>query len=105
MRLPKRIRFGAYTYKVRTGKNAKTQLELRDEVGEVRILDQHILITPNQHEDQARDTLLHECLHVIAQQTVTLKIYDEQEDLILRWTPVLLGLLRDNPELVDFLLA
>lgn len=103
MRPPKHIRFGAFTYAVKTNKAAQTHLAAEGLLGKTRHTRQHLLIGTRQHAEQVRDTLLHECLHVVANQTATLKNSVKQEDLILRWTPVLIAMLRDNPELVDYL--
>lgn len=54
-----------------------------------------------QSASQLRDTLLHEVLHIVGHVTAL----DFEEDTILRMTPVLLTILRDNPALVKFLTA
>lgn len=50
-----------------------------------------------------RDTLLHETLHAIWSTFGIGGNEEEEEALIRRITPALLGVLRDNPELVEFL--
>jgi len=67
-----------------------------------------ILIKGALTEDPTRDTLLHEILHALIDQTSVkrqLKDMDKdlEEDFVWALTPRLLGLLRDNPELVEYL--
>lgn len=53
---------------------------------------------------QIRDTLLHECMHGICVD-LNLNFADGEEEQIIRgFTPWLLMLLRDNPDVVAFLL-
>ena len=54
-----------------------------------------------------RALALHEVLHAIFEVTGDGRTLgdDVEEGLVTRTTPVLLGVLRENPELVEFLLA
>ncbi len=52
-------------------------------------------------EDQVADTFFHEVLHAVFFQAATWLPYDQEEQLIRRLTPVLRGLMRDNPMFVD----
>lgn len=67
--------------------------------------DGHILLDANQHDEVARDTLLHECLHAVWNQTHLKKRYSEkaEEEIIWCLAPRILALLRDNPVLLRFL--
>lgn len=64
-----------------------------------------ILLDPNQAPGSMRDTLLHECLHAVLEQTGIAHEMegDEEERLVYRLAPALLGLIRRNPELVTSL--
>lgn len=62
-------------------------------------------INPTQAKSQARDTLLHEVLHAILDD-VDSPLDDEKEESVIRAiTPGLLGVLRNNPALLTFLLS
>ena len=61
---------------------------------------QHIYIYDGT-EDQVADTFFHEVLHAVFFQAATWLPYDQEEQLIRRLTPVLRGLMRDNPMFVD----
>jgi hypothetical protein len=59
-----------------------------------------------------QDTLLHEILHMIEGFNLTTQAYlakktamELEETIIRHWTPSLIAVLRDNPELVDYLLS
>lgn len=70
--------------------------------GRTRIAQLQMLINADQHETQIRDTVLHETLHAC------LHIQDlsaEDESFVGRLAPVLLDVLRSNPDLVKWLLA
>lgn len=66
-----------------------------------------ILIAEDMTEAQKRDTLIHESLHAEFRQGLTsvLKEYDKtlEETLCAFLAPRILGLLRDNPKLVEYL--
>lgn len=66
-----------------------------------------IALEPAQDQGQMRDSLLHEILHgttFVAGLDVDIEP-EVLEDVIRRMSPILLGVLRDNPDLVSFLVA
>lgn len=70
-----------------------------------------ILMAPNNSADVERDTLLHETLHAIWNQTTLVKKYpdgeqdSEGEYIIAELAPRILELLRRNPDLVRYLVG
>jgi hypothetical protein len=65
-----------------------------------------ILIDPSASLAVKQDTILHEPLHAIWGQTMLDKKYtdDEEEAVIWSLTPRIVALLRDNPDLVAYIL-
>lgn len=61
-----------------------------------------IAIREGLSEDQTSDTLLHEVLHAVFLAT-GLNGEDREEELIERLTPMLLQVIRDNPDLIQTL--
>jgi hypothetical protein len=107
MKPPKEIKVGAFTYKTRF------DLEACIAAGTTGFClpDQSLLIiTPANSSDAMRDTVLHEILHGVWNQTgLKIKYPDGDpdspgEDIIFQLTPRLMALLRDNPEFVKFLM-
>ena len=101
MTAPARLRIGAQWWQVR---RAKLDGD-RQKYGETDERRLRITLAPWVGPGQARDTLLHEVLHAIWSQTALDQDEDEQERIVRSFTPWLLQVLRDNPELVEFLLA
>ena len=99
MKPPKVIYIGAADYEVRTRKTL-------DLLGETDNTNTEIMLKRDQSAACRRDTLLHEVMHAV----VFLSGYGhdlkhaDEERLVRTITPWILAVLRDNPELVDFLL-
>lgn len=103
MKIPSRLKVGAYHYKV-------SMAPLTDEgrVGQTYPSRQEIQIAPGQAPHYERDTVIHELLHAIMQQTSLSKmtLWDEgvEEAIVLAVSPLLLQTLRENPRLTNYLL-
>lgn len=98
MKPPAQIHVGPATYRVKVRKHMELLGERENEQTE-------ILIQADQSLGCMRDTLLHECLHAVvfcSGHGYQLE-HDEEERLVRRLAPWLLGLVRDNPKLVRFL--
>lgn len=70
-----------------------------------------IVLNPDQHAHQMRDTVLHEVLHAICDQlgvnkggAAALLDFDAEERLVSSLSPILLDTLRRNPHLHEYLL-
>jgi hypothetical protein len=109
MKPPKSINIGGYVYSVTVDEALANVVALDNGEGRVlgatRYRHQSIVLDPDQHPQQLRDTLLHEVLHALNDTAYALgdPRTPIEEETILRLTPPLLTLLRDNPKLVEFL--
>jgi hypothetical protein len=102
-RLPKFIKLGSLTYKVvRHRKSTKDLGETDFNKRVVHIWKQEACELPN--------TLLHECIHVVLEDVIQSimsdkkSVEDFEEDLVRLVTPRFMQLLRENPELLSYLL-
>jgi hypothetical protein len=74
-------------------------------VGNIRVASQRIVMADDLGIDQERDTLVHEILHGLVR-VIGLNLRDSLEERIVgTLSPVLLDLLRSNPEVVAYLTA
>lgn len=85
--------------------------ELDGTLGELRGAELELAVDPEQADDQLADTVLHELLHAVIGQT---SLWSEggpltdpavEEVVVAALTPWLLGIVRDNPDLVAFLVG
>jgi predicted Zn-dependent protease len=74
-------------------------IELQDELGECHSDRHEIVINPNQTDQSAQHTMLHEIIHSI-EQKMHLELTERQVDCIALG---ILHLFNENPELVDIL--
>jgi hypothetical protein len=63
-----------------------------------------IAVDPGRHEDYARATLLHEILHACVRSSDPTLDDEHEETVVAAMTGPLLSMLRDNPEVVDYLM-
>lgn len=97
--LPKIVHIGPIDYRVKTNR-----AELFGETDNSQTV---ITLTARQSPPSMRDTLLHEVLHAAlwcSGATHVLDLGDETEEHLIRFlAPWLLGVIRANPDLIDFL--
>ena len=109
MRPPRRIQVGAQRLTVSVDSDKVARVAAKE--GASELLGNYdsrrnrILIEPHQAAGQKVDTLLHECLHAVFDQTGLAHEWgpEVEEGVVRRLTPALLDLLRRNPKLVAFL--
>lgn len=103
MTIPKKLKILGMTYEVRSTVPDEGNLlaNSRDCAGSVTVNKALILINKDNHIDQQRDTLLHESLHAIDYQ-MSIGLTEEQ---VQRVASSLMCLMKDNPKLMDYLLA
>lgn len=102
---PETVKIGSFSYAVKVKKKLSALGRTRHRFG-------LIYLAGDQHVDQARDTLLHELIHAAIWVGGSMRmlgatdsdIADELEENICRLlAPQLLGIIRDNPDLLAFL--
>jgi hypothetical protein len=62
-----------------------------------------IAVDPGRHEDYARATLLHEILHACIRSSDPTLDDEHEETVVAAITGPLLSMLRDNPDVLDYL--
>ena len=106
--LPGKIQVGPVTYTVKVGPITATDHDPDTLSGLAIHRDAEIQVVDNQAPAQARDTMLHEvlhCLFAVSGLFLPVDQAEEEEKFVSLLTPWLTMLLRDNPELVDYLTA
>ncbi len=103
MKLPSRVKVGPHVYRVISDKGLG---ERASAAGICGADSQEIRIDSALGRTVKKETLLHECGHAAWTQTELDRKYSDDDEETVLWslTPLLLGILRDNPELVRFLL-
>ena len=108
---PASVKVGPHTHKVDV--NAKRANDASITFGQFDHVTGDIIVNPNQGSTQLQDTVLHEVVHAIcdvqscqAGGEAAIFADDAHEERSVRaFTPWLLTVLRDNPDLTSFLLA
>ena len=97
------LRIAPYKYKVMAHKGLAAAAGV---LGACANDELQILMDPDSPAQVYYETLLHESLHAIWNQTFLATKYSsaEEEDIIYTITPRLVALLRDNPKLVEELM-
>lgn len=78
------------------------QTHIGSDHGETDTDNRVISVHYSQDDNIHRDTLLHEILHAILSEIYFFKDDDAEENFVRRFTPRLLALLQDNPELIKW---
>lgn len=109
--VPKHIAVGPHTYTVYT--DVQHGLEIRAQGGDadktcIGSTDHHhltIWVDGTLAPSMLAETLLHEVIHACAASTGGLDFTDDEEGSVKRLSPLLFGVLRDNPMLMRYLLG
>lgn len=106
MKVPPSITLGPHLYEIRC--DTDTARLLRDEESKGDSRPDHLLIrldTDRPHTGLA-ETLLHEALHCVWHQTsLSVDHGEAEEQIVTALAPLVLQLLRANPDLVTFLMG
>lgn len=108
MTTPKSVRVGPYRYTVKVDADRIKELEKESNVDLYGITTHGILeivLQPDVADTVLRETLLHEVLHAVLFNTgISDRMTDKAEEHLVRaLSPALFSLLRDNPDLVQYL--
>jgi hypothetical protein len=111
MKAPKKVKVGVHTYKVVIDRAAIDACSVAGGVESARLGDcnhENLTITlePHMASSMLKETLLHEVLHACFGVIGAIEDVDDktEEKLVLRLSPVLMGLLRENPKLIEYIL-
>lgn len=97
--MPKAVKVGAHSYTILR----KTKTQMPNDIGSCDTDGLQILIRKPVRSSIAKETLLHELLHACNYPTFVGKENVSEEDIVNATAPVLLQVLRDNPELIEYL--
>ncbi len=101
--MPSAVKVGSHTYSVLV-KNKREMTEKGQLQDGLCLSGQlEIWIRCRMKLSYAQDTLLHEVLHACVHPSLSSKETTTEEEFITQSTPVLLGVLQDNPDLVKYL--
>lgn len=108
MKLPASVKVGNYTFTVHAVPGH--EMDKRQAAGQFSGYAQTIDLRTDMGDANLRDALLHEVLHGVLYahglaRVLELDADGHEEKLVSALTPVILGVLRDNPALVKFLTA
>lgn len=107
---PKKIKIGIHEYKIIVDKAAIDACSVAGgaeaRLGECNNEMLTITMEPNQAPSMLRETLLHEALHAAFHLVGASEDIDEktEEKLVLRLAPVLMGVIKENPKFIHYLL-
>ena len=102
--IPETIRIGPHTYEIRHDPETAKRVRAAGHAGNSEASQLLIQLDVDLPHTQLADTLLHEALHCMWNQTsLPAGLSAEEEAVVLALSPLLLGVLRDNPELVAYL--
>lgn len=108
MTIPTSVRIGPHAYTVRTDHDTGKLLHDEGSRGDSRPAVHLIRLDVDRPHTAIAETLLHEVLHCAWDQTsmrTSANLNDHEEAIITALAPLLLGALRDNPDLVEYLTA
>ena len=104
--IPTTLRIGPHTYDIRHDPETAKRVRAAGHAGNSEAQQLLIQLDTDQPHTQLADTLIHESLHCMWNQTsLPAGLSAEEEAVVLALSPLLLGMLRDNPELVAYLTA
>lgn len=99
MDMPATIKVGPHVYKILR----KSKSQMPDDLGHCSTDDLQIWVRERLRKSKAREILLHEVLHSCTHPTVIMGGKFEDEEFVLAVAPVLLQVLQDNPDLLEYL--
>ena len=105
MSRPRLVKISPYTWSVKWSRHEVLKHHPSgDACGACDMGSMSIAVDPGKHEDYARATLLHEILHACIRSSDPRLDEDNEETVVAAMTGPLLSMLRDNPEVVDYLM-
>lgn len=102
MKLPSKCKIGGVSFTI-----GNEHVSDPDNYGGLNLHTNYIFVNPKMGKEQQRLSLVHELLHVLVNYSgakSVAKLTAEQEEILVTvMEPMLLSLLRDNPQIIKFL--
>ena len=96
--MPKTVKVGVHTYTI----VRKSAAQMGNDLGQCSFDGLQLVVKQRLKKSMARETLLHEVLHSCMYPSFDGKTATD-EDFVLAVAPVLLQVMQDNPELLEYL--
>ena|ERR1700677_2215579 len=97
--MPAAVKVGPHVYKVLR----KSKSQMPDDLGSCDCSLLQIWVRQRLRKSKAQEIFLHEALHACLHSVANGGSKNEEEDFVEALSPVLLQVLQDNPELVEYL--
>ena len=105
MTRPKTVKISPYLWVIKWSRQSVLSFHPNgDACGACDMQSMVIAVDPGKAEDYARATLLHEILHACIRSSDPTLDDEHEETVVAAITGPLLSMLRDNPEVVDYLM-
>lgn len=106
MKIPGSLVLGAHVYEIRWDKDTARLLRDEDSRGDSRPDQLTIRIDTDRPHSAVAETLLHKALHCAWNHTALgLDLEEDEERIVTALSPLVIELLRRNPDVVAYLLA
>lgn len=96
--MPKSIKVGAHVYSVLRKPKVFTE-----ELGECDFNTLQIFVKQRLRKSKAKEILIHECLHACTHPSLNSEKKWTDEDFVTAVAPVLLQVIQENPDLLEYL--
>ena len=105
MSRPRLVKISPYTWSIKWSRHEVLKHHPNgDACGACDMESMSIAVDPGKHEDYARATLLHEILHACIRSSDPTLDDEHEETVVAAITGPLLSMLRDNPDVLDYLM-
>lgn len=105
MTRPKTVKISPYLWSIKWSRQSVLSFHPNgDACGACDMESMSIAVDPGKHEDYARATLLHEILHACIRSSDPTLDDEHEETVVAAMTGPLLSMLRDNPDIVEYLM-
>lgn len=102
--MPKKLKIGPYKYSVSKSNLNEHVLDGEGKTyGITHVMEQTMVLAEGQGPDMLAESLLHEVLHICCQAAGLGLELENEESIVSSIAPVLLEAIRNNPDMVEFI--